>query len=67
MASTNKERWKRYQQRRREGIVACVVLPVDGVVLARLQRCDRVPEDYTPSELSEANRNITFAWGFEAG
>ena len=66
MASTNEERWKRYQRRRREGVVVCVPVPVHKVVLERLRRCDRVPEDFTCEELGEAIRDVALAWGLEA-
>ena len=66
MASTNKERWDRHQQRRREGFIVCVSVPVHQVVLERLKRCNRVPEDFTPEELGEAICDVALARGLEA-
>ena len=56
MALTANERWARHQRRKREGVVACVLVDVDQIVLDQLQSCGRVAEDYTAAELGEAIR-----------
>jgi hypothetical protein len=48
------------------GFIVCVSVPVHQVVLERLKRCNRVPEDFTPEELGEAICDVALARGLEA-